>query len=175
MTGKQPVNSYQLFITDSLLQNVLDKTNHYGDQYVQSIWSHIPEPGHMTLWSNNSQLSELLRLIVLMITTGVVDLPSSKDYWSTSWPFCTPHFSKLLSHDGFFFLLKFLHLADNTKLAALGSTWLWQTIQAATIYGSADLMQLHVEESPYIDAGHTRLGCLRIIDMAVTGSVSVTS
>ena len=49
MTGKQPVNSYQLFITDSLLRNVLDKTNHYGDQYVQSIWSHIPEPGHMTL------------------------------------------------------------------------------------------------------------------------------
>ena len=49
---------------------------------------------------------------------GIVDLPSVKDYWSTSWPFNTPHFSKLLSCDQFPLLLKFLHLSDNTKQVA---------------------------------------------------------
>ena len=63
-------------------------------------------------------MSELLRLLVLIITMGIVDLPSLKDYWSTSWPFCTPHFSSLLSRDRFFLLLKFLHLADNAQQAA---------------------------------------------------------
>ena len=62
-------------------------------------------------------MSELLRLLVLIITMGIVDMPL-KDYWSTSWPFCTPHFSRLLSRDCFFLLLKFLHLADNTEQAA---------------------------------------------------------
>jgi len=52
-------------------------------------------------------MSELQRLMVLMITMGIVDLPSLKDYWSTSWPFCTPKFSKLLSCDCSFLLLKF--------------------------------------------------------------------
>ena len=33
MTGKKPVDYYRLFITDSLLQNVLDETNLYGEQY----------------------------------------------------------------------------------------------------------------------------------------------
>jgi len=64
--------------------------------------------------------SELLRFFVLVITMGIVDLPSVKDYWSTSWPFNTPHFSKLLSRDHFLLLLKFLHLADNTKQVARG-------------------------------------------------------
>ena len=43
-----------------------------------------------------------------------------QDYWSTSWPFQTPHFSKLLSRDRFLLLLKFLHLADNNKQVARG-------------------------------------------------------
>ena len=55
-----------------------------------------------------------------MITMGIVDLPSLKDYWGTSWPFCTPQFSKLLSRDRSFLQLKFLHQADNTKQAGRG-------------------------------------------------------
>ena len=36
MTEKEPVDYYRLCIADSLLQNVLGETNHYGAQYVQS-------------------------------------------------------------------------------------------------------------------------------------------
>ena len=123
MTGKEPVDYYRLFITDSLLQNVLDETNRYGEQYVQSHQDYLtshPRARSHDFVKRRFTMSELLRLIVLMITMGIVDLPSLKDYWSTSWPFCTPHFSKLLSRDRFFLFLKFLYLADNTKQAARG-------------------------------------------------------
>ena len=123
MTGKEPVDYYRLFITDSLLQNVLDETNRYGEQYIQAHQDYLtthPRARSHDFVKRRFTMSELLRLIVLMITMGIMDLPSLKDYWSTSWPFCTPHFSKLLSRDRFFLLLKFLHLADNTKQAAQG-------------------------------------------------------
>ena len=123
MTGKEPVDYYRLFITDSLLQNVLDETNRYGEQYVQSHQDYLtshPRARSHDFVKRRFTMSELLRLIVLMITMGIVDLPSLKDYWSTSWPFCSPHFSKLLSRDRFYLFLKFLHLADNTKQAARG-------------------------------------------------------
>ena len=107
MTRKEPVNYF--FITDSLLQNVLDETNRYGEQYVQSHQDYLtthPRARLPDFVKQQFSMSELLRLIVLMITMGIVDLPSLKDL------FCTSHFSKLF--------LKFLHLADNTKQAAQG-------------------------------------------------------
>ena len=121
MTDKEPVDYYRLFVTDSLLQNVLDETNHYGEQYVESHQDYLeahPRARPHDFVKRRFTMSELLRLLVLIITMGIVDLPSLKDYWSTSWPFCTPHFSSLLSRDRFFLLLKFLHLTDNTQQAA---------------------------------------------------------
>ena len=59
-------------------------------------------------------------VFVLIITMGIVDPLSVKDHCSTSWPFNTPRFSKLLSHNRFLLLLKFLHLVDNTKQVAGG-------------------------------------------------------
>ena len=90
MMGKEPVDYYRLFITDSLLQNVLDETNLYGEQYVQSHQDYLtahPRARSHDFVKRRFTMSELLWLIVLMITMGIVDLPSLKDYWSTSWPF----------------------------------------------------------------------------------------
>ena len=120
MSGKEPVDYYRLFISDHI---VLEETNRYGDQYVESHQDHLanhPRARPHDFVKRHFSWSELLRFFVLMITMGIVDLPSVKDYWSTSWPFNTPHFSKLLSRDSFLLLLKFLHLADNTKQLAQG-------------------------------------------------------
>ena len=114
---------YRLFITDGILCNILEETNRYGEQYVQSHQEHLdshPRARPHNFLKRQFTMSELLRLIVLIITMGIVDLPSLQDYWSTSWPFSSPHFSSLLSHDRFLLFLKFLHLADNTKQAAKG-------------------------------------------------------
>ena len=123
MSGKEPVDYYRLFISDHIIDKVLEETNRYGDQYVESHQDHLtnhPRARPHDFVKRHFSRSELLRFFVLVITMGIVDLPSVKDYWSTSWPFNTPHFSKLLSRDHFLLLLKFLHLADNTKQVARG-------------------------------------------------------
>ncbi len=46
MAGKDPVDNYPCFISDSILDGVLEETNRYGEQYVQS--HQAPDQGHMT-------------------------------------------------------------------------------------------------------------------------------
>ena len=121
MSGKEPVDYYRLFISDHIIDNVLEETNRYGDQYVESHQDHLanhPRARPHDFVKRHFSRSELLRFSVLIITMGIVDLPSVKDYWITSWPFNTPHFSKALSRDHLLLLLKFLHLAENTKQVA---------------------------------------------------------
>jgi len=120
MSEKEPVDYYQLFISDSIL-DVLEETNRYGQQYVESHQDHLtnhPRARPHDFIKRCFDQSELLRFLVLIITMGIVDLPSVQDYWSISWPFQTPRFSKLLSRNRFLLLLKFLHLADNYKQVA---------------------------------------------------------
>ena len=104
MTGKMPVGYYRLFVSDSNLHNVLVETNRYGEQYVESHQDHVDNHPRarahdfIRWWFTRS---ELLRLIVLIITIGIITPPCMNHYWSTSWPFHTQHFSKLLSRDCF--------------------------------------------------------------------------
>ena len=41
MSGKEPVDYYRLFISDHVIDNVLEETNRYGDQYVESHQDHL--------------------------------------------------------------------------------------------------------------------------------------
>ena len=66
MTGKEPVDYYRLFITDSLLQNVLDETNRYGEQYVQSHQDYLtshPRARSHDFVKRRFTMRELLQLI----------------------------------------------------------------------------------------------------------------
>ena len=51
---------------------------------------------------------------------GVVSLPKIPQYWSTRWPFHSSNFSRILSHDRFQLVLKFLHLVYNTQQVPRG-------------------------------------------------------
>ena len=41
MSGKEPVDYYLLFISDHIIDSVLEETNRYGDQYVESHQNHL--------------------------------------------------------------------------------------------------------------------------------------
>ena len=74
-TDKEPVDYYRLFVTDGLLQNVLDETNSYGEQYVESHQDHLdahPRARPHDFVKQRFTMSELLRLLVLIITMGIV-------------------------------------------------------------------------------------------------------
>ena len=83
MSEKEPVDYYQLFISDSILDNVLEETNRYGQQYVESHQDHLtnhPRARPHDFIKRCFDKSELLWFLVLIITMGIVDLPSVQDY-----------------------------------------------------------------------------------------------
>ena len=41
MSGKEPVDYYRLFISDHIIDKVLEETNRYGDQYMESHQDHL--------------------------------------------------------------------------------------------------------------------------------------
>ena len=136
---REPDFMHLLFVC-VCVDNVLVETNWYGDQYVESHQDRVannPRVSPHDFVKQHISRSKLLSFFVLVITMGIVDLPSVKDCWSTSWPFLTPQFSKLLSRVCFLLLLKFLHLADNTKQVARSQPGVWQAIQTSPFHGSS--------------------------------------
>jgi len=121
MTGKEPVDYYRLFITDSLLQNVLDETNLYGEQYVRHT---------KTMTAHPRARSQLCEAMIHNEWTAEADGTHDHNGYSGS-----SFFEGLLEHKLailhskvlqaallwlFFPPVEVLHLADNTKQAARG-------------------------------------------------------
>ena len=52
---------------------------------------------------------------------GIVSFPSLQQYWSTSWPFHSYNFNKIMACDRFLLLIQFFHLADNSASVPRGS------------------------------------------------------
>ena len=83
MSEKEPVDYCQLFISDSILDNILEETNRYEQQYVESHQDHLtnnPRARPHDFIRRCFYQSELLRFLVLIVTMGIVDLPSVQDY-----------------------------------------------------------------------------------------------
>ena len=60
-------------------------------------------------------IEELLAFIGLNVAMGMVHLLRAHDYWSTKPMFRIPWFSTVMSHDRFFKISKYLHLAKSSR------------------------------------------------------------
>ena len=125
ISGDEPMDIYQKFITDNMIQLILRETNLYGDQYVDSHISFLqqhPRARAHSFIRRKFTAQEITRFIVLVITMEIVNLPSLQHYWSTAWPFVSNNANKIMSRDRFLLILKFLHLADNSKASPRGTS-----------------------------------------------------
>ena len=87
ISGDKPVDIYQKFITDNMIQLILRKTNLYGDQYVDSRINFLQQHPHAMAHSFircKFTAQEITRFIVLVITMGIVNLPPFQHYWTTA-------------------------------------------------------------------------------------------
>ena len=119
MTNKSPLEFLQLFITEEILQHIVQQTNLFAEQYIATHdvtpWSHVQQ------WHRSTHdVEELKRFLALVIVMGLVSYPSIEDSWVTSWPFATNTFSSVMPRDRFSLLLRFLHLSDSTKYVPKG-------------------------------------------------------
>ena len=109
MDGKTPIDFFQLYFGDELMELILAKSKRYANQYIDS---------HSDYLSNHPRArthdfrrcpfisAELDRFLVIVIIMGVVSLPKISQYWSKRWPFHS-------NNNRFLLFLKFLHLVNN--------------------------------------------------------------
>jgi len=119
MTDKSPVDFFQLLIPDDLLQVVVEETNRFAQQYIDT--TELSRFSRVRAWEKKPHnLAELKKFLAIVIVMGFVVLPQIEDAWSTKWPFAMPTFSSILKRDRFSLLLRFLHLNDSTKYIPKG-------------------------------------------------------
>ena len=119
MTNKAPIDFFQLFFTDRILESIVEQTNLFAQQYMEG--HELSRRSRVQQWVRSvHDLAELKRFLALIIIMGLISFPSIEDCWVTSWPFATFTFSSIMSRDRFSLLLRFLHLNDSTKYIPKG-------------------------------------------------------
>ena len=119
MTNKAPIDFFQLFITDTIVESIVEQTNLFAQQYTDS--HELSRRSRVQQWGRSvHDMAELKRFLALVVLMGLINFPSIEDCWVTSWPFATFTFSSIMSRDRFSLLLRFLHLNDSTKYIPKG-------------------------------------------------------
>ena len=114
MTNKTPIDFFQLLFTDDILQAIVEQTNLFAQQYINS-HQPLPQRSRVQQWDRSPHdLVELKKFLALTIIMGLINYPTVEDHWVTSWPFATTTFNTILSRDRFSLLMRFLHLNDST-------------------------------------------------------------
>ena len=94
MTGASPLQFFQQMVTEEMLEKIVEQTNLYAQQYMQS--TNLPPHSRAHGWSRATfDTAELKKFLAMTITMGLVSYPELEDYWSTSWPYATSAFSKV--------------------------------------------------------------------------------
>ena len=112
MTNKNPIDFFELIVTDDVLQHTVVQTNLYANQYLEE--NEIPQRSRLRSWRKKVHtVTELIQFLCLLIVMGIINYPKTEDHWITSWPFCSSSCSQIMSRDRFSMLLRFFHLNDN--------------------------------------------------------------
>ena len=98
MTNKAPIDFFQLFVTDDMLEAIVEQTNLFAQQYIDS--HELSRRSRVQQWAKSPHdVVELKKFLALIILMGLISYPSIEDYWVTSWPFATSTFSSILKRD----------------------------------------------------------------------------
>ncbi|XP_063046024.1 piggyBac transposable element-derived protein 1-like [Engraulis encrasicolus] len=80
LDSDQPADFLELFLTDELLQNIVEQTNLYASQYFEAHTATLPHSRHKS-WKPVTLL-EIKKFFGLTFLTGYVKKPSIDLYWS---------------------------------------------------------------------------------------------
>ena len=103
--GKEPYEIFNLFFGPEIIQHITEQTNLYAVRDKNASNFHVTE-------------EEIRKFLGLLLISGYHSLPSENDYWSTSEHLVAPVFATTMSRDRFRTIKRYLHLADNSNLAA---------------------------------------------------------
>ena len=111
MARKKPIDFFNLFVTDELINTMISETNRYANQEIDK---HRPlkRSSRLKDWKpiNADDMRNFLGILLHM---GCVKLPSFGHYWSTNELYRFSAFSKVMSRNKFQLMLRFWHFVDN--------------------------------------------------------------
>ena len=108
-----PCDFFDTILGSKTYDYIADQTNLYASQQQQSSSTSTTSPS--SEWEEVSR-DEMRAFLGILITMGVHRLPSLADYWSTHPLLGAPGITKGMSRDRSKYILKNLHLNDNSNM-----------------------------------------------------------
>lgn len=110
-TGRpSPIDVYNLFITDELLDLIVTETNKYAQQVIDGV--QLTRRSRLHAWKGTSR-DEIRKFIGLLIYMGLIPKPEISLYWSKSKLYVDRLVPEILTREKFELLLRFIHFSDN--------------------------------------------------------------
>lgn len=105
-----PLEYFNLFITDDMMDNIVTETNRRAQQLIQLV--QLKRRSRLKDWVDATR-DELKVLLGIFIYQGIIQKPEIELYWSTKPLLETPYVRKIMTEKRFNLLLKCLHFSDN--------------------------------------------------------------
>lgn len=109
---KSPGDFFDLFLTESFLNKIVQETNRYADQQVAKF--PVLRFSRLRDWKDTSA-EELRVFFGLLMHTGTITLPSVAHYWKTNKLYNFDFWKNRMSRNRFQLILRFLHLNNNEE------------------------------------------------------------
>lgn len=106
-----PVQLFQLFITDDLIEIMVNETNRYAMQQKENI---TKQNARILKWDTVNMV-EMKKFFAIIIAMGIVEEPKLNFYWSKDSLFHNEFISKIMSRDRFLIILKCWHFVNNLE------------------------------------------------------------
>lgn len=106
---KHPIDIFQFFVTNDLLDIIVTETNIYA---LQQINVGHKNKSRMKSW-NNTNRDEIRKFFGILLAMGLTSVPALNLYWSKDPMFHNQFISSRMSRDRFILLLKFIHFSNN--------------------------------------------------------------
>ena len=116
----KPIDYFNLFFSDALIDKIVEETNRYSDQYFeenQRFLAGKPKSrSHQWIREGHTTRDEMRAFLGVALNMGIVQKPTIESFWDTMHPSIdTPWFRRHFKRNRFQLILKFLHFNDNSS------------------------------------------------------------
>ena len=109
-SGINPIDIYNLFLTDDIVSMIVTETNRYAHQVINA--SQLTRRSRLHTWRDTDN-AEMRKYIGIVIYMGLNPKPEIALYWSKSILYADPFVPNLMTRERFELLYRFLHFSDN--------------------------------------------------------------
>ena len=110
LVERTPLDYFQLFFDETIMQHIVDETNRYYSQ------NPLGERQHMSNWQNVTSI-EMYTFLAITMLIGLIDKSRIRDYWNTDPLLSTPIFGQYFTRNRYQDILYYIHFANNENIS----------------------------------------------------------